>query len=127
MSVGSHTKGGAGLSQREAAAPGGGDPGHSEILRAKYLDYCSAQLADLLVFLSPDEIYLIAQRAAQEREDVGELNYTRMVQTATEWLASKTTLPPFEIWVEDYLAHPELYEEYFMGFWESELTGRSGS
>lgn len=115
------------MSQREAAAPGGEDPGHNEVLRAKYLDYCSAQLADLLVFISPDEIYLIAQRAAQERGDTGELSYTRMVRTATEWLADKVKLPPFEIWVEDYLAQPELYEEFFMGLWESELTGRSGS
>ena len=50
-----------------------------------------------------------------------------MVRTATEWLADKVKLPPFEIWVEDYLAQPELYEEFFMGLWESELTGRSGS
>lgn len=126
MNVGSHAKG-AGLSQREATAPGDEDAGHNEVLRAKYLDYCSAQLADLLVFISPDEIYLIAQRAAQERGDTGELSYTRMVQTATEWLADKVKLPPFEIWVEDYLAHPELYEEFFMGLWESEFTGRSGS
>jgi hypothetical protein len=110
------------LSQREAAAPGRDDRGRGEVLKAKYLDYCSAQVADLLLFLSPDEIYLIAQRAAQESGDRGEVAYTRMVQVATEWLSRKIALPPFEVWVEDYLAHPDRYEEYFMGLWESELT-----
>jgi hypothetical protein len=94
----------------------------SEVLRAKYLDYCSAQLADLLLFLSPDDIYLLAQRAARERGDPGEPSYNRMVQIATEWLSQKVMLPPFDIWVTDYLAHPDRYEEYFMGLWESELV-----
>ena len=94
----------------------------SEVLRAKYLDYCSAQVADVLLFLSPDEIYLLAQRAAQERGDPGEVSYMRMVQVATEWLSEKMALPPFEVWVQDYLAHPDRYEEYFLGLWESELV-----
>lgn len=95
--------------------------GESEILRAKYLDYCSAQLADLLLFLSPDEIYVLAQRAARERGDPDEVSYTRMVHVATEWLSGKVSLPPFEVWSVDYLAHPDRYEDYFMGLWESEL------
>ena len=45
-----------------------------------------------------------------------------MVQVATEWLSRRITLPPFDVWVEDYLAHPNRYEEYFMGLWESELV-----
>ena len=98
----------------------------SEVLRAKYLDYCSAQVADLLLFLSPDEIYLLAQRTAQERGDLGEVSYMRMVQVATGWLSEKIALPPFEVWVQDYLAHPERYEEYFLGLWESELVRPQG-
>lgn len=99
-----------------------GEAKDSEVLRAKYLDYCSAQVADLLLFLTPDEIYVLAQRAASERGDTGELSYMRMVQVATEWLAKKITLPPFEIWVIDYMAHPDRYDEYFLGLWESELV-----
>lgn len=110
------------MSPGEVADPDQGDRHQNEVLRAKYLDYCSAQLADLLLFLTPDEIYLIAQRAARERGDASEVSYTRMVEVATEWLSRKIVLPPFEVWVEDYLAHPGRYEEYFMGLWESELT-----
>jgi len=98
----------------------------NEVLRAKYLDYCSAQVADLLLFLSPDEIYLLAQRAAHESGDPGEVSYMRMVQVATGWLSEKISLPPFEIWVQDYLAHPDRYEEYFLGLWESELVRPQG-
>lgn len=91
-----------------------------QVLRAKYLDYCSAQIADLLVYLSPDEIYLLAHRAYKEQGGRGDISYVEMVRVATDWLSRRITLPPFEIWLEDYREHPERYEEYFMGLWESE-------
>ena len=69
-----------------------------EVLRAKYLDYCSAQVADLLLYLTPDEIYLLAQRAYREESEEGELSYVEMVQSATDWLSRKVALPPFESW-----------------------------
>jgi hypothetical protein len=43
-----------------------------------------------------------------------------MVQSATDWLSQKVALPPFEVWLEDYQAHPESYAEYFIGLWKSE-------
>jgi hypothetical protein len=92
----------------------------TEILRAKYLDYCSAQLAEILLYLSPDEIYTIAQRAARESEGpVVSGSYDRMVQVATRWLSRKFPLPPFEVWAQDYREHPDRYEEYFMGLWDA--------
>lgn len=104
---------------RDPPRPPDGSPEESdETLRAKYLDYCSAQLADLLLFLSPDEIFLVAQRAAREKGGGGDVSYMGMVQVATDWLSSRVKLPPFEIWIEDYRAHPERYEAYFMGLWE---------
>lgn len=91
------------------------------ILRAKYLDYCSAQLADLLLYLTPDEIYLVAERAARAKGEASGGSYMRMVQIATTWLSGRVSLPPYEVWVEDYRAHPDRYEAYFMGLWESDL------
>lgn len=102
---------------------GAGQVGPNEprdVLRAKYLDYCSAQVADLLLYLSPDEMYLLAQRAHREKAGPGSLSYVEMVQLATDWLGRKITLPPFEIWMEDYRAHPDRYEEYLLGLWESD-------
>ena len=71
-------------------AVGAGQSGSDEpleVLRAKYLDYCSAQVADLLLYLSPDEIYLLAQRAHRERGAGGDISYVEMVKIATDWLA----------------------------------------
>ena len=95
-----------------------------EVLRAKYHDYCSAQLADLLLYLSPDEIYLLAQKAARDAGESHDPSYDGMVSVATRWLASRVSLPPFEVWLEDYRAHPRDYEEYFMGLWEMEMKSR---
>ncbi|MFO8175005.1 MAG: hypothetical protein R6T96_12030 [Longimicrobiales bacterium] len=97
---------------------GEGDP--EEVLRAKYLDYCSAQVADILLLLSPDEMYVLAQDAARESDFSGDLGYEEIVKMATERVARKLALPPFETWVLDYLEHPERYEQYLMGFWEAE-------
>jgi hypothetical protein len=104
---------------RETRPDGSAQGESTEVLRAKYLDYCSAQLAEILLYLSPDEIYTIAQRAARESDISGAVSYDRIVQVATRWLSRKVALPPFEVWAEDYRAHPDRYEEYFMGLWES--------
>lgn len=106
----------------EAGAARSSEGESAETLRGKYLDYCSAQLADLLLYLSPDEIYLLAQRAARETEGTEEVSYTRMVRVAMQWLSEKVVLPPFEVWVEDYRAHPDRYERYLMGLWESDAA-----
>ncbi len=88
-----------------------------ELLRAKYLDYCSAQLADLLLYLSPDEIFVVSEKiSSRDPESAG---YGRMVQVATEWLADRVSLPPFEVWLRDYRSNPEHYDRYLMGLWET--------
>ncbi len=105
-------------------ATGSDEPLH--ILRAKYHDYCSAQVADLLVYMSPDEIYLLAHRATREAGNADDISYAEMVRIATEWLGRRVALPPFEVWVEDYRRYPDRYEEYFMGLWESEAGEEGG-
>ena len=91
------------------------------VLRAKYLDYCSAQVADILLLLSPDEMFLLGQDAAREAGLSGDLGYQEIVDLATGRVSRKLALPPFEVWLEDYQADPSRYEEYLMGLWESEL------
>ena len=43
-----------------------------------------------------------------------------MVRIATNWLSCRVALPPFDIWLVDYRANPDSYEEYFMGLWDTE-------
>ncbi len=110
-------------------AVGAGKKGSEEplnVLRAKYHDYCSAQVADLLVYMSPDEIYLLAHRAVREEGGKGDISYAEMVRVATDWIGRRVALPPFEVWVEDYKAHPAQYEEYLMGLWETERDSTGG-
>ena len=98
-----------------------------EVLRAKYHAYCSAQVADLLVYMSPDEIYLLAHRAYREEGGEGEISYVEMVRVATDWLARRIALPPFDVWLKDYQENPDRYEEYFMGLWETDTDTNSKS
>jgi hypothetical protein len=104
------------------------DPEAEErVLRAKYLDYCSAQLADLLLYLSPDEIFLLAEKAARDRGESSAGTYSDMVEVATGWLGERVSLPPFHVWVEDYRKDPERYDRYLMGLWRSEPGSGTGS
>lgn len=98
----------------------GGEP-DGAVLRAKYHDYCSAQVAEIFLQLSPDEIYVLAQQAARESAAGGELSFGRMVELLTQQVMGRLALPPFEVWAEDYRRHPERYEEYLLGLWEEEV------
>lgn len=111
-------------------APGGGslppeptgtDP--EAVLKAKYLDYCSAQVAEILLLLSPDEMFVLAQDAAREAGVSGDLGYERIVQLATERVSKKLALPTFEVWAEEYRADPHRFDEDLMGLWKSEIKG----
>ena len=91
------------------------------VLRAKYLDYCSSQVAEHLLLLSPDEIYVLAQGALRAGDRKDEPSYEQMVRLATEGVAQRLTLPPFEQWADEYKRDPALYDDQLMGLWESEL------
>jgi hypothetical protein len=101
--------------------PEGAEP--ESVLRAKYLDYCSAQVAEILLLLSPDEMFILAQDAAREAGVSDDLGYERIVELATGRVSEKLALPPFEVWVEEYKANPQKFDEDLMGLWESELQG----
>ena len=89
------------------------------VLRAKYIEYCSAQLADLLLYLSADEIFVLAQKAARASGETGDVSYMKTVEVATNWLAQRVSLPTFEVWVRDYRANPERYDSDLMGLWQA--------
>lgn len=89
-----------------------------EVLRAKYLDYCSAQIADRLLELPPDEIYLLAEQAKLKRGQ-DEARFGDLVWMATEGIRERLALPSFEEWVRDYRANPEHYRKYFL-VWDTE-------
>ena len=109
------------------------------MLRAKYLDWCSAQVADHFLALSPDEIFELAERASQEdsarpergatamREDAAVFplpergdalsSYRAVVARVTEVLTQQLDLPTFDEWLELYRGNPGAVEARLLGFW----------
>ena len=116
------------------------------VLRAKYLDWCSARLADRFLALTPDEIYQLAERASHGREDAFVASgasglsgpdlsafippsavpahwrdpdsFRVLVARVTDVLADTLELPTFEEWTETYRRDPEAIEAELLGFWK---------
>ena len=110
------------MSDARPEKPQKGSPDLAErVLRAKYLDYCSSQVAEHLLLLSPDEIYVLAQEALRTAGQKTEPSYEQMVRLATEGVAQRLTLPPFEQWADEYSRDPARYDDQLIGLWESEL------
>lgn len=103
----------------EAALGGSRDP----LLRRKYLDYCSARVAEVLVSMSPDEMYVLAQEVAAEAgARIGEPpSFSMIVGLATERLSRELSLPPFDDWAVAYAEDPEAFERQMLGLWEEDV------
>jgi len=107
------------VARKEEDSPPLAQPTKSEdVLRAKYFDYCSAKVADLLLQLPPDEIYVLAEEA-RRRTGASEGRFSDLVWMATEGIRERLVLPTFEVWAEEYRENPEHYERYFL-LWEAE-------
>ena len=106
---------------RGTGPPDGGSGESEAVLRAKYLDYCSAQVADILLRLSPDEMYVLAEDAARESGLSGDLAWDRIVALATARVSSKLALPTLRDWIDEYRRDPARFEPFLIGLWEDEV------
>ncbi len=99
-----------------------------EVLRAKYLDYCSARLCDVFMELEEERVFDLA-RAAEEKRGVtqGALNFQDLATLLVEQLLGDLALPDFEAWAVDYRSNPEQYDPYLLGLWKSSVTVSSKS
>jgi hypothetical protein len=105
------------------------DESAERTLRAKYLDWCSARVAERFLDLSPEEIYVLASPPdAEGGEPSPSLppseteTYRTLVQRATEALLDEMSLPPFEDWCAAYRDSPGRYDAEMLGFWR-EVSG----
>ncbi|UCC71740.1 MAG: hypothetical protein JSV86_15380 [Gemmatimonadota bacterium] len=91
-----------------------------EVLRAKYLDYCSARLCDVFMELEEERVFELA-RAAEERAGVsqGALSFQEIADLLVEQLMDDLALPNFTTWGEAYQEHPEDYDPYLLGLWKT--------
>lgn len=128
-----------------AEGPGGGE---DRILRAKYLDWCSARVAERFLKLTPDEIYELAYRASHgggpapgrsaeggSSPDVPDTpaspaffqpagepeSFRRIVEMVTQALSRELDLPDFDEWRDAYEAAPESYDEDLLGLWRENV------
>lgn len=115
--------------ESDGPPPGGGassGPGTQgdvsrRVLRAKYRDYCSARVADVLLTLSPDEIYVIAEAESRRTSGQGTpASYSQAVDLATRRVREQLDLPGFPEWADAYVREPARFESYLLGLWESE-------
>lgn len=99
------------------------DRSEESVLRAKHLDFCSAKVAEALLSLSPDEMYLLAEEAARTTvtSPASPPGYDTMVRLATERLADRLDLPTFEQFRDAYRTDPAAFDRELLGLWESEL------
>lgn len=106
------------------AGPSGGPRPVDPVLRAKYLDYCSARVAEVLVRLSADEMYVLAQEVAQDSQlEPGEsLSYDEIVRLATWRLSQTIPLPTVLEFGEAYREDPERFEREMLGLWEGDVA-----
>ena len=116
------------------------DQSGDRTLRAKYLDWCSARLAERFLDLSPEEIYEMARPAhagAQQQEGgAGGVpvalppptaeSYRSLVQRVTEVLLERSSLPTFEQWADAYAESPERFDAELLGFWREVAEGSAG-
>lgn len=99
-------------------------PEEERVLRAKYLDYCSARLAEIFLSLSDERIFVLVEEAAREgRLNVADLGFDQMVKLVTDKLRASVPLPDFETWTRDYRSDPESYEPHLMGLWRRRIEG----
>lgn len=118
----------------------GPGPGDEPVLWAKYLDWCSARVAERFLKLTPDEIYERAQEASSREAagtqsdiaalrpvggdapvaDAGEpagRSFGWIVERVTEALSAELELPGFEEWAKAYRAAPAEYDAELLGLW----------
>ncbi|HEV2148182.1 MAG TPA: hypothetical protein VGR37_12330 [Longimicrobiaceae bacterium] len=94
-------------------------------LRTKYSDWCSARIAEHLLALSPEDVFLLSERGALSDatptpdEASGSFSFRsgyspaeRTIRAAFEELG----LPPFAEWAAEYTRDPDRFERDLLGF-----------
>lgn len=98
--------------------------------RAKYLDWCSARLAERFLDLTPEQIYELARpEEVESTSGTGvarrttlplptHQDYRALVQRVTDVLLERTPLPTYEQWSAAYDETPERFDVELLGFWK---------
>ncbi|HSH45661.1 MAG TPA: hypothetical protein VK966_07380 [Longimicrobiales bacterium] len=84
-----------------------------EHLRSLYDSYRIDQVAHLISLIDPTDFRSLVDRLLDGREiDFRASDRLQLAMIVVEELERCLPLPPFERWVEDYMAHTEVYQRY---------------
>jgi hypothetical protein len=82
-------------------------------LRSLYESYRLEQVAHLITLLSADDFRELVEILLDGRRiDFRDNDRLQLAMSVVQDLERRLLLPPFEVWVEDYLANTEVYREY---------------
>ena len=82
-------------------------------LRSRYESYRIDQVAHLIALIAAPDFQALVQTLLEGRViDFQARDRFQLAMTVVQDLERRLPLPPFEVWVEDYLAHPEEYHRY---------------
>ncbi len=82
-------------------------------LRSVYESYRLDQVAHLVWLIEPETFRSLVERLLDGREiDFVGSDRLQLAMLVVQELEHHLVLPPFELWVEDFLAHPAAYQAY---------------
>ena len=82
-------------------------------LRSLYDSYRMDQVAHLIALIEPDRVRQVVDRLLDGREiDFRASDRLQLAMIVVQELERLLPLPPFEQWVEDYMARPDVYQRY---------------
>jgi len=82
-------------------------------LRSHYESYRLDQVSHLIALLRPEDFReMVELRLEGRRIDFNSRDRFQLAMSVVQDIERRLPLPPFEIWVEDYLEHPEEYHRY---------------
>jgi GNAT superfamily N-acetyltransferase len=89
------------------------DPPSLEQLSSLYDSYRLDQVAHLIALIDPDDFREMVEVLLEGRRiDFRERDRFQLAMSVVQELERRLPLPPFEMWVTDYLAHPDHYRRY---------------
>lgn len=90
------------------------DPERSlQRMKSLYESYRTDQVSHLIALTDPNDFRSLVEKVLDGREiDFRARDRFQLAMIVVQELEKRLPLPPFEVWVEDYLAHVGIYEAY---------------
>lgn len=97
----------------EERGDGEGELPEMEGLRSMYASYRLDQVAHLIALVRSDDFERAVERIVEQGTiDFGSRDQLQLAMLVVQKIESLLPLPPFEVWLDDFLAHRDAYQLY---------------